>query len=135
MGASTGVIVGIGFAVGAITAATAGAALAVIGEVLAVVGAIVIIFSVIEGAIERSVRHRLESHPPPPTPNLRAWPPPIQPTADFMRRVNQKLRDAIDELWPKRAQIKQYLEQMRAIVNWVDTIGKPHAPGHTYPTR
>lgn len=82
MGASTGVIVGIGFAVGAITAATAGAALAVIGEVLAVVGAIVIIFSVIEGAIERS-----------------------------------KLRDAIDELWPKRAQIKQYLEQMRAIVN------------------
>ncbi|KAH0287881.1 hypothetical protein M436DRAFT_81485 [Aureobasidium namibiae CBS 147.97] len=33
------------------------------------------------------------------------------------------LRKAIDELWPKRAQMKQCVEQMRAVANWAEAIG------------
>lgn len=41
---------------GVVTGGAALAALGVIGEILAAVGVIVVIFGVIEGAIERSVR-------------------------------------------------------------------------------
>jgi len=86
-GLASGIILGVGVLAGLMTGGAALAALGVVGEVLAIVAIIVVVFGVIEGAIERS-----------------------------------KLRDAINELWPQRVKIKQAVEQMRVIVQWVDAI-------------
>lgn len=93
------------------TGGAALAALGVIGEILAVVAVIIIVFGVIEGAIERDVSAAKICAVALCTSNTHG--------------ISQKLRDAINQMWPQRAKIKQALEQMRVIVNWVDAIGKP----------
>jgi hypothetical protein len=55
VGAASGVILGIGVIAGIVTGGAALAALAVVGEALAVVAGIVIVFGIIEGAVERDV--------------------------------------------------------------------------------
>lgn len=37
--------------------------------------------------------------------------------------VPQNLKQAIRDLWPKRAEMKKCLEQMRAIAKWAKSIG------------
>ena len=41
---------------------------------------------------------------------------------------SQNLQQAIRDLWPKRAEMKKCLEQMRAIAKWAKSIGNPVLP-------
>lgn len=105
----SGVIVGVGFLAGFVTAGAAWAALGAVGVVLAIVTAVLGIFAIVMGGIQRTVRPSF-----------------------CVQMVNlvtliiapQSLRNSINELWFGRAEVKQHLEHMRAIYNWAESIGK-----------
>lgn len=105
----SGVIVGVGFLAGFVTAGAAWAALGAVGVVLAIVTAVLGIFAIVMGGIQRTVR----------------------PSFCFQMMnlvtliiAQQSLRNSINDLWFCRAEVKQHLEHMRAIYNWAESIGK-----------
>jgi hypothetical protein len=112
IGATAGVLVGGAFIAGIVTGGAALALIGAVGEALAIIGIVIALFGIVQGAIERDVRASALAD---------TW-----MIAEVFRIQN--LREAINQLFPKRAEVKLALEQMRAIADWVQAIGMFSTP-------